>query len=187
VWRRAFWDYFVLRLGLLETHFRLALGEIARSIIVSSGKLAYGGHLDPKGYTAFLIQELHRYSRRDKPLRVYLAWPEHRHAELNVLKEEKDELGLYGEIIYLDVAGNVIHDFRYTQGFPAIPRLAAWKGACGKPLSDQQPRESWIRSPERVSLDFAPERFAARDSAAICSALTGGFKRVRVAFSVLLY
>ena len=34
------------RLGLLDTHFRLALAEIARSVLVSGGKLAYGGHLD---------------------------------------------------------------------------------------------------------------------------------------------
>ncbi len=31
------------RLGLLETHFRLALGEIARCVLVSGGQLAYGG------------------------------------------------------------------------------------------------------------------------------------------------
>lgn len=96
------------RLGLVEIHFRLALGEIARSVIVSGGMLAYGGHLDPAGYTAFLLQELHRYSRRDKPLRVYLALPEHRRVALNELKEQKDELGLFGEVIYLDSGGNVI-------------------------------------------------------------------------------
>jgi SLOG cluster2 len=58
------------RVGLVETHFRLALAEIARSVLVSGGKLAYGGHLDPNGYTAMLIKELHRYSRRDRPLRI---------------------------------------------------------------------------------------------------------------------
>jgi hypothetical protein len=96
------------RLGLVETHFRLALGEIARSVLVSGGKLAYGGHLDPKGYTAYLIQELHRYSRRDRPLRIYLAWPEHRRLALDVLKQQQEELGLYGEILYLDQDGNAI-------------------------------------------------------------------------------
>src|ERR1700689_331680 len=65
------------RLGLVETHFKLALAEIARSVLVSGGKLAYGGHLNLDGYTGFLIDELQRYSRRDRPLRVCLAWPEH--------------------------------------------------------------------------------------------------------------
>src|ERR1700747_3069432 len=66
------------RLGLLEAHFRLALGEIARCVLVSGGFLAYGGHLHPDGYTTFLEQELHRYSRRDRPLHICLAWQEHR-------------------------------------------------------------------------------------------------------------
>src|ERR1700737_4457724 len=66
----------LLRLGLVETHFRLALAEIARSVLVSGGKLAYGGHLDPDGYTTMLMKELHRYSRRDHPARIYLAWKE---------------------------------------------------------------------------------------------------------------
>jgi hypothetical protein len=52
------------RLGLLETHFKLALAEITRLIVVSGGQLAYGGHLDANGYTAFMSHELERYSRR---------------------------------------------------------------------------------------------------------------------------
>ena len=94
------------RLGLLEIHFRLSLGEIARCVLVSGGQLAYGGHLNPEGYTAFLIQELHRYSRRDRPLHIYLAWQEHRKLSLRDLKKERGSLGLYGDITYLDVDGN---------------------------------------------------------------------------------
>jgi hypothetical protein len=96
------------RLGLVETHFRLALAEIARSVLVSRGKLAYGGHLDPEGYTSFLIQELHRYSRRDKPLRVCLAWSEHRRLSLHDIEVQKKELGLFGDIVFLDQNGDVI-------------------------------------------------------------------------------
>ena len=66
------------RLGLAELHFRLALAEIARSVVISGGSLAYGGHLSPEGYTAFLMQELQKYSRRDEPLLICLAWQEHR-------------------------------------------------------------------------------------------------------------
>jgi hypothetical protein len=98
----------LLRLGLLESHFRLALGEIARCVLVSGGHLAYGGHLQPDGYTAFLIQELERYSRRDRPMRICLAWTEHRKMTLSSLHDERHDLGLYGEIVCLDPQGNEI-------------------------------------------------------------------------------
>ncbi len=98
----------LLRLGLLEAHFRLALGEIARCVLVSGGQLAYGGHLQPDGYTAFLIRELERYSRRDRPMKVSLAWTEHRKMALSALDSETHRLGLYGEIVCLDLDGNAI-------------------------------------------------------------------------------
>ncbi len=93
------------RLGLVETHFRLALGEIARSILVGGGKLAYGGHLDPDGYSTFLQHELHRYSRRDRPLLICLALPEHRKLSLDDLNKKKAEMGLWGEIVCLGADG----------------------------------------------------------------------------------
>lgn len=96
------------QLGLLESHFRLTLAEITRCVLVSGGHLAYGGHLDPVGYTAFMIHEFERYSRRDRPLRIYLSWPEHRKLPLTTLAAEERALGLYGEIIYLDPQGNPI-------------------------------------------------------------------------------
>lgn len=96
------------RLGLLDTHFRLALAEIARSVLVSGGKLAYGGHLDPSGYTTYLVNELHRYSRRDQPLLICLPWSEHRRVALSFLSKQKEELGLFGEIVCLDSDGNVL-------------------------------------------------------------------------------
>ncbi len=96
----------LLRLGLLEIHFRLALAEIARSVLVSGGKLAYGGHLDSKGYTEMLVRELQRYSRRDKPLRIYLAWQEHRRLSKAEYDQQVEDLGLSGEIVCLDAAGN---------------------------------------------------------------------------------
>lgn len=96
------------RLGLVETHFRLALAEIARSVLVSGGKLTYGGHLEPDGYTALLSQELQRYSRRDRPLQICLAWQEHRKLFGEELDRQKRELGLFGEIVYLDPDGNIV-------------------------------------------------------------------------------
>ncbi len=93
------------RLGLVEVHFRLALAEIARAVLVSGGKLCYGGHLDPKGYTSMLVQELQRYSRRDKPLQICLAWQEHRKLTEEQFEVVKADLGLYGEIVCLDPDG----------------------------------------------------------------------------------
>jgi hypothetical protein len=98
----------LLRLGLVETHFRLALAEIARSVLVSGGKLAYGGHLDPDGYTAMLMKELQRYSRRDQPLRIYLAWQEHRKLAKEEFDRQLEDLGLFGEIVCLDPAGKAV-------------------------------------------------------------------------------
>jgi hypothetical protein len=96
------------RLGLVETHFRLALGEIARSVLISGGKLCYGGHLEPDGYTALLIQELHRYSRRDKPLQICLAWQEHRKLSKDEFERQKNDLGLFGEIVCLNPEGQPV-------------------------------------------------------------------------------
>jgi SLOG cluster2 len=96
------------RLGLVETHFRLALGEIARSVLISGGKLCYGGHLEPEGYTAALIQELHRYSRRDRPLQICLAWQEHRKISKADFERQKNELGLFGEIVCLNPEGQAV-------------------------------------------------------------------------------
>lgn len=96
------------RLGLLESHFRLALGEIARCVLLSGGQIIYGGHLDPKGYTAFLVQELYRYSRRDRPLHICLAWQEHRKLSVDDINQHIRALGLYGDITCLDVDGNRI-------------------------------------------------------------------------------
>jgi hypothetical protein len=97
------------RFGLLEPHFRLAIGEIARCVLVADGKLAYGGHLKPTGYTAFLLKELQRYSnRRDSPLLICLAWQEHRKLRLSELAEAKNDLGLFGKIVYLNPDGEAI-------------------------------------------------------------------------------
>ena len=97
------------RLGFTEMHFRETLAEIARCTLNLGGKLTYGGHLDPDGYTSFLVHELERYGERlDRPLHICLAWPEHRKLSLTKLKEYKKNLGLYGHIAYLDSKGQKI-------------------------------------------------------------------------------
>lgn len=110
------------RLGLLESHFRLVLGEIARCILVSGGHIVYGGHLDPNGYTAFMVHELARYSRRDRPLQICLSWSEHRTLPLSRLVAEEKALGLYAKIVYLDPDGNPIEaDTGRTEEPPGLP------------------------------------------------------------------
>lgn len=93
------------RLGLLENHFRLAVAEIARTVLVGGGGIAYGGHIEPDGYTNFLLQEVHRYSRRDQPLRIILAYSEHRRFPLSDLQSFESDLGVFGSVTYLSAEG----------------------------------------------------------------------------------
>jgi hypothetical protein len=93
------------RLGLTETHFRMTLGELTRTIMVAGGDLYYGGHLQPQGITAFLIEELYRYGRRDRPLKVCLSWTVHRRMSAEQIAEQNELLGLFGEIHFLSPDG----------------------------------------------------------------------------------
>ena len=93
------------RLGLLDTHFRMTLGDLARTVVTAGGNLYYGGHLQPKGITNFLIEELHRYGRRDRPLKVCLSWTVHSAMTPEQISEQKDFLGLFGEIYFLSPDG----------------------------------------------------------------------------------
>lgn len=96
------------KLGLLESHFRMALGEIGRCVLIASGRLVYGGHLNPSGYAAFLARELERYAQRDRPLLLCLAWSEHRKLSLSVIEARRKALGLLGALVCLDAQGREI-------------------------------------------------------------------------------
>lgn len=93
------------RLGLREAHLKLALGEIARVVIRAGGFLVYGGHLQPDGYTAFLVSELDRYGREDRPIELVLGWSEHQALTNDELLAHRRALGLKGRFTYLDPAG----------------------------------------------------------------------------------
>jgi len=93
------------RLGLNESHFRMTLGELARTVVTSGGNLFYGGHLQQDGITNFLIEVLHRYGRRDRPFKVCLAWTVHRAMSAERIAEQKNFLGLFGEIHFLSPDG----------------------------------------------------------------------------------
>ena len=96
------------RLGLVESHLRLALGEVARVIIRAGASLVYGGHLRPDGYTAFLESELERYSSADWPLHLVVGWSEHRRMSLQELEDHKNNLGLKARVTYLDPVGQKV-------------------------------------------------------------------------------
>jgi hypothetical protein len=93
------------RLGLTETHLRMALGEVARAVLVANGQIAYAGHFDPSGYTAFLVREVERYRSRDQPFTGYVPWPVHRRLHLTEITEHQQRLGLLGQYVLLDVDG----------------------------------------------------------------------------------
>lgn len=116
------------RLGLLESHFRVALGEITRAVLVSGGGIVYGGRLDPEGYTTFMVTELQRYARRDRPMLSCLAWHEHRVLPLSELDRFRQDLGLFGRLVCLDVEGEPVamdHD----------------RGEAGQRVNDQRTRQ----------------------------------------------
>ena len=96
------------RLGLGEVHVELALGEVARSVLLAGGRLVYGGHLEPEGYTAFLISELEKYGHPKRPLVVCLAWQEHRERSLDELEAAEHALHVRGKIEYLALDGATV-------------------------------------------------------------------------------
>jgi hypothetical protein len=128
------------RLGLLEAHFRHTLGEIARVVLVSGGELIYGGHFSLNGYTTFLMTELQRYSRRDRPLLVCLPWQEHRRLALSRLNECEKEIGLFGRVVYLNPEGAEID--------PSTAR-----GESPVPEHDEETRRSSLTSLRRYMRD----------------------------------
>jgi hypothetical protein len=103
------------RLGLLESHVRLALAEITRSVLLAGGSLVYGGRISADNYTSFILNELQKYGRRDRPLRVCLAFHEHRRLAISELDEAELDLGLFGSLVCLDVDGRQI-DPRVDRG-----------------------------------------------------------------------
>jgi hypothetical protein len=118
------------RLGLLESHFRMTLGELGRCVLIASGGLVYGGHLDPSGYTAFMARELERYGRRDRPLLLCLSWSEHQKLALSTIEARRKDLGLLGTLVCLDEHGTEID-----------PKLGRGEAAPG-PVDAQTARDS---------------------------------------------
>jgi hypothetical protein len=96
------------RLGFVEDHFRLALAEIARVVLVSGGSIAYGGHLRHDGYTVFLVGEQEKYSPVERPMQVCLAWTEHREMTDKAWDDAMMSMGTAAEAIFLDIDGQPV-------------------------------------------------------------------------------
>lgn len=96
------------RLGFMEDHFRLALAEIGRAILVSGGSLAYGGHLRRDGYTVFLIDELEKYCPSNRPIQVCLAWTVHQELTDEAWNDAMMDMGITAEAVFLDIEGNPV-------------------------------------------------------------------------------
>lgn len=93
------------QLGLTEAHVRMALGEVARATLIAGGQLVYGGHLDPDGYTSFLVRECEKYQSRDRPFLGCVSWSEHRRLPLSEIARRSKEIGLLGRYEFLDPEG----------------------------------------------------------------------------------
>jgi hypothetical protein len=121
------------RLGLDARHAELAIGEIARAILVAGGRLTYGGRIIPSGFTQQLMHEIRRYGESRPSLTICLALPEHRKLSLVELEDIDRQLGTWGQLIYLDVDGRPV-DHLIGRGevgeddFDEAVRVAAYSG-----------------------------------------------------------
>lgn len=109
------------RLGLTETHLRMALGEAAHATLIASGRLSYGGHLRSDGYTAFLVHECEKYGSRNRPFTGYLPWSVHRALKADEIATHRREIGLYGTYVFLGPDGSPLDDPTADRGAAAEP------------------------------------------------------------------
>lgn len=98
------------QLGFAETHMRMVLGELARSLLLAGASILYGGRIDPSGYTNFLRREIERYGDREGGLLVFLPWPVHRAMTLQEIVTARSDLGIYGELVCLGADGERVDD-----------------------------------------------------------------------------
>jgi hypothetical protein len=96
------------RLGLEPRHAELAIGEIARAVLIAGGRLTYGGRIRPSGFTQQLMHEVRRFGESRRSLTICLALPEHRKLSLTELGDIDRQLGTWGRLVFLDEAGQPI-------------------------------------------------------------------------------
>ncbi len=93
------------RLGLDPRHAQLAIGEIARAVLVAGGRLTYGGRIKPSGFTQQLMNEVRRFGTARRSLTICLALSEHRKLSLDELNDADRQLGTWGRLIALNAEG----------------------------------------------------------------------------------
>lgn len=100
------------RLGLSQAHAEMAVGEIARAVLIAGGHLVYGGRIKPSGFTQYLIHEVTRYGcdHAKGQLTLCLAAPEHHKLSRHEYDEVDRELGAKGRIVCLDESGHEIEN-----------------------------------------------------------------------------
>ncbi|GBE22652.1 MAG TPA: hypothetical protein ENG98_00235 [Actinobacteria bacterium] len=98
------------RLGLSHRHAEMAVGEVARSVLIGGGHLVYGGRVKPSGFTQFLMHEVRRYGGEQSALTLCLAAPEHRRLSWDELDQLDRDIGTKGRVICLDISGVPIRD-----------------------------------------------------------------------------
>jgi len=100
------------RLGLSSRHAELAIGEIARAVLIAGGRITYGGRIKPSGFTHVLMDEVRRYGTARLSLTVCLALPEHRKLSSEELDQIDRSLGTWGRLVILDSDGKPIAQHR---------------------------------------------------------------------------
>jgi hypothetical protein len=106
------------RLGLSPEHLQDVVAELARTVLVHGGSLAYGGDLRPGGFTEVLLEEVRRFGGfTEAPLRVYLAWPVHRVMTAEEIAARREALWRIGDLVCLDAEG---HDVEPATLPPAV-------------------------------------------------------------------
>lgn len=120
------------RLGLTDTHVRMALGSIARAVLTTGGHIVYGGRLDPNGYTAFLVHECERFGVRDRPFTGFVSFSEHKGLSPKQIQAAQKSIGLLGQYVFLDPDGSPIADPSERPG-PGTDQLDA--GSTGRALT----------------------------------------------------
>ncbi len=99
-------------------------------MLIADGRITYGGHLEPEGYTAFLIHECEKYGSRNRPFTGCVPWSAHAGLTAGEIRLLRRGMSLLGQYVYLDAGGEVMHD-------PDAPRsrgrACIRRGCCRSP------------------------------------------------------
>ncbi|GAA4369177.1 hypothetical protein [Nocardioides caricicola] len=112
------------RLGLSARHCDLAVAEIARSVLLSGGDIAYGGRLVPAGFTQIVMDEVTRFAGDRDALTIYLAASEHASMSSGEIRQFHNEHHASIRLVCLDEAGSPVAPDERDMSEPADPSTA---------------------------------------------------------------